>query len=209
MNERSDYEWLLRERRRLLGQLAAWPPVLRGSLREHMSRCGNPNCRCRAEKNPVLHGPYRYLSHRYQNRTQPIYEQMRWSHRQRLPGVLQPYPRPPQTTLSGPPAASDQKVGIVFRGRPEAAEILHAVQGVGQTDRYAQRAVGGTQARKLHCSAGRSDRPTTPCAANQVESSTCRQIHHETLRQAVLACHLFGSSGGLLSQQHRRANAPR
>lgn len=72
MNERSDYEWLLRERRRLLAQLAVWPPVLRGSLREHASRCGNPNCRCRAEKNPVLHGPYQYLSHRYQNRTQTI-----------------------------------------------------------------------------------------------------------------------------------------
>jgi hypothetical protein len=72
MNERPDYEGLLRERRRLLERLAAWPPVLRGSLREHFGRCGNPNCRCRAKKHPVLHGPYQYLSHRYQNRTQTI-----------------------------------------------------------------------------------------------------------------------------------------
>lgn len=72
MNERSDYEGLLRERRRLLALLALAPPVVRGSLREHFSRCGNPNCRCRAEKHPVRHGPYRYLSHRYQNRTQTI-----------------------------------------------------------------------------------------------------------------------------------------
>ena len=72
MNERLDFEGLLEERRRLLAQLGAWPPVLRGSLREHLSRCGNPNCRCRAKKNPVLHGPYRYLSHRYENRTQTI-----------------------------------------------------------------------------------------------------------------------------------------
>jgi len=72
MNGRSDYERLLRERRRLLAQLAAWPPVLRGSLREHLSRCGNPHCRCRSERNPVLHGPYQYLSHRYGKRTQTI-----------------------------------------------------------------------------------------------------------------------------------------
>jgi hypothetical protein len=72
MNERANYDGLLRERRRLLALLADGPPVLRGSLREHFSRCGNPNCRCRAEKNPVLHGPYQYLSHRYRNRTQTI-----------------------------------------------------------------------------------------------------------------------------------------
>ena len=63
---------MLEERRRLLAQLAAWPPILRGSLREHFGRCGNPNCRCRAKKHPQLHGPYQYLSHRYQNRTQTI-----------------------------------------------------------------------------------------------------------------------------------------
>ena len=72
MNGRSDYEVLLEQRRRLLAQLATWPPVLRGSLREPFSRCGNPNCRCRAKKHPVLHGPYQYLSHRYRNRTQTI-----------------------------------------------------------------------------------------------------------------------------------------
>ena len=72
MNERTDYAGLLRERRRLLAQLATWPPVLRGSLREHGCRCGNPNCRCHDKKKPVLHGPYQYLSHRYQNRTQTI-----------------------------------------------------------------------------------------------------------------------------------------
>lgn len=63
---------MLRERRRLRASLAVWPPVLRGSLREHVGRCGHAKCRCRAEKNPVLHGPYQYLSHRYRNRTQTI-----------------------------------------------------------------------------------------------------------------------------------------
>jgi hypothetical protein len=72
MNKDNDYEQLIKERSRLLEKLANWPPILRGSLREHLGRCGNPNCRCRDKKNPVLHGPYRYLSHRYQNRTQTI-----------------------------------------------------------------------------------------------------------------------------------------
>jgi hypothetical protein len=72
MNGNTDYERLVRERQRLLAALGEWPPVLRGSLREHPNRCGNPNCRCRAKKHPVLHGPYQYLSHRYQNRTQTI-----------------------------------------------------------------------------------------------------------------------------------------
>lgn len=72
MDRRTDYEGLRQERRRLLAKLGTLPPVLRGSLREHGSRCGSPNCRCRAEKNPILHGPYRYLSHRYRNRTQTI-----------------------------------------------------------------------------------------------------------------------------------------
>jgi hypothetical protein len=72
MNEHNHYGNLLRKRRELLEKLATWPPVLRGSLRRHGNKCGNPNCRCRAKKNPVLHGPYRYLSHRYRNRTQTI-----------------------------------------------------------------------------------------------------------------------------------------
>ena len=72
MNRTPPYAGLLRKRRRLLASLAAWPPVLRGSFREHFGRCGHAKCRCRAEKNPVLHGPYQYLSHRYRNRTQTI-----------------------------------------------------------------------------------------------------------------------------------------
>ena len=72
MNRIPQYAGLLRERRRLLASLAAWPSVLRGSFREHFGLCGHAKCRCRAEKNPVPHGPYQYLSHRYRNRTQTI-----------------------------------------------------------------------------------------------------------------------------------------
>lgn len=72
MNRKPSYRSLLRERERILKKLAKWPPVLRGSLRLHSSRCGNPHCRCHDRKTPKLHGPYRYLSHRYENRTQTI-----------------------------------------------------------------------------------------------------------------------------------------
>lgn len=68
----SDYRGLLQQRNALLKRLGSWPPVLRGSLREHANRCGNLHCCCRRTKNPLLHGPYQYLSHRYGNRTQTI-----------------------------------------------------------------------------------------------------------------------------------------
>jgi len=72
MNRRPSYSRLLKERERILQKLAEWPPVLRGSLRRHRSRCGNPNCACHHRTHPKLHGPYHYLSHRYENRTQTI-----------------------------------------------------------------------------------------------------------------------------------------
>lgn len=34
-----------------------------GSLNEHLTVCGHPNCRCAAPKNPVKHGPYYKLSY--------------------------------------------------------------------------------------------------------------------------------------------------
>ena len=73
MNGKPSYAKLLKERERLLNKLASWPPVLRGSLRKHGNRCGNANCRCHDPKNPVLHGPYHYLSHRYRDKTQTIF----------------------------------------------------------------------------------------------------------------------------------------
>lgn len=72
MHETPSYQALIAERKRLLERLGHWPPILRGSLRQHAGRCGNPACRCHDPEHPVLHGPYQYLSHRYQNRTQTI-----------------------------------------------------------------------------------------------------------------------------------------
>ena len=73
MNRKPSYNQLVRERHRLGKRLGNWPPVLRGSLRRHGNICGNPKCRCKDPKNPVLHGPYHYLSHRYQDKTQTIF----------------------------------------------------------------------------------------------------------------------------------------
>ena len=67
------YGSLLRERDSLLGQLSAAQFVLRGSLRRHGNICGRPNCSCKRLKNPKLHGPYDYLSHRYKDKTQTIF----------------------------------------------------------------------------------------------------------------------------------------
>lgn len=38
--------------------------IIRGSIREHGNICGTAGCRCKRKKNPILHGPYRYLSFR-------------------------------------------------------------------------------------------------------------------------------------------------
>ena len=73
MKSKPSYAKLLKERRELLARLAEWPPVLRGSLRKHGNKCGNPNCRCKDPENPVLHGPYHYLSHRYGDKTQTLF----------------------------------------------------------------------------------------------------------------------------------------
>lgn len=57
----------------MLVKLGEFPPVLRASLRKHGNKCGNPKCRCHDPKDPKLHGPYHYLSHRYEDKTQTIF----------------------------------------------------------------------------------------------------------------------------------------
>lgn len=73
MNCSVSYSGLLRERERILKKLGEYPPVLRGSLRRHGNKCGNPNCACHDTHKPKRHGPYYYLSHRYQDKTQTLF----------------------------------------------------------------------------------------------------------------------------------------
>jgi hypothetical protein len=48
---------LHRRHRQLARELAAIGPVLKGSIVERFTPCGNPNCSCNADP-PQLHGPY-------------------------------------------------------------------------------------------------------------------------------------------------------
>jgi len=38
--------------------------VIRASIRIQGNRCGTKGCRCKRKHNPILHGPYPYLSYR-------------------------------------------------------------------------------------------------------------------------------------------------
>ena len=57
-----------RQRETLTAEIAALGWVLPGSLTERFTRCGNPNCRCRAEQ-PQLHGPYPTWTRKVDNKT--------------------------------------------------------------------------------------------------------------------------------------------
>ena len=48
---------LQQRHRALLAELADIGLVLRGSIQQRLTRCGNPTCRCKADP-PMLHGPY-------------------------------------------------------------------------------------------------------------------------------------------------------
>lgn len=55
---------LLKERDRLVKKLSGYKDLLRGTIVKRGNICGTPNCRCKRKNNPILHGPYDYLSHR-------------------------------------------------------------------------------------------------------------------------------------------------
>ena len=60
------YDRLLRERYRYIADIEELlkEPLLRASIRVQGNRCGTKGCRCKREHNPILHGPYPYLSYR-------------------------------------------------------------------------------------------------------------------------------------------------
>jgi hypothetical protein len=55
---------LLKERDKLAGELSSYKQILRGTIVRRGNICGTAVCICKRKKNPVLHGPYPYLSHR-------------------------------------------------------------------------------------------------------------------------------------------------
>lgn len=67
MNSRTpSYNKLLRERSKKVTQLEGLirKSTIRGSIRVQGNRCGAKRCRCKRKDNPILHGPYPYLSYR-------------------------------------------------------------------------------------------------------------------------------------------------
>lgn len=55
---------LLKKRNALVKRLGGLKHILRGSIVKQGNICGKAVCVCKRKKNPVLHGPYSYLSHR-------------------------------------------------------------------------------------------------------------------------------------------------
>ena len=43
---------------RIIGELSSLGFALPGTITRRMTRCGKPSCRCQAEQDPRLHGPY-------------------------------------------------------------------------------------------------------------------------------------------------------
>lgn len=55
---------LMNKRALLLKKLSGYQYILRGTIIKRGNICGTPGCRCKRKDNPILHGPYNYLSHR-------------------------------------------------------------------------------------------------------------------------------------------------
>jgi len=55
---------LVKERDKLAGKLSGYKHILRGTIIERGNICGKAVCICKRKNNPILHGPYQYLSHR-------------------------------------------------------------------------------------------------------------------------------------------------
>lgn len=55
---------LLKERDKLVSKLSGYKYILRGTIIKRGNICGKAVCICKRKNNPVLHGPYQYLSHR-------------------------------------------------------------------------------------------------------------------------------------------------
>jgi hypothetical protein len=64
---------LLQKRGQLLKKLAALKHILRGSIVKQGNICGKAVCICKRKNNPVLHGPYQYLSHRSRKSNNTIF----------------------------------------------------------------------------------------------------------------------------------------
>lgn len=63
-NDSIQFKQLIKKRDGLVTKLGSYKHILRGTIIERGNICGKSICRCKRKNNPVLHGPYHYLSHR-------------------------------------------------------------------------------------------------------------------------------------------------
>ena len=68
-----DLKELLNKRNLLVKRLSGLKYILRGSIVKQGNICGKPVCICKRKANPVLHGPYSYLSHRSRKSNNTIF----------------------------------------------------------------------------------------------------------------------------------------
>ena len=64
---------LMKRRDLLMENISRHKNILRGTIIERGNICGKKNCRCKRKDRPVLHGPYKYLSHRSRWKTNMIF----------------------------------------------------------------------------------------------------------------------------------------
>ncbi len=64
---------LLNKRKALVKRLSGLKYILRGSIVKQGNICGKPVCICKRKANPILHGPYSYLSHRSRKSNNTIF----------------------------------------------------------------------------------------------------------------------------------------
>lgn len=69
----SSLNQLLKKRDSLVKGMGKYKYILRGTIIERGNICGKANCRCKRKDSPLLHGPYKYLSHRSRTVTQMIF----------------------------------------------------------------------------------------------------------------------------------------
>lgn len=65
-------EYLITKRDKMVDRLNC-KDILRGTIVQRGNICGKAKCRCKRKKDPILHGPYKYLSHRSIQRTNMIF----------------------------------------------------------------------------------------------------------------------------------------
>jgi hypothetical protein len=69
----ANLKYLLNKRDLLVKRLSGLKRILRGSIVRQGNVCGKAVCICKRKHNPILHGPYNYLSHRSRNSNNTIF----------------------------------------------------------------------------------------------------------------------------------------